>query len=126
MLIPIFCAITMVYPVVCTGQSNSSSKDSKEHLTADQLMLYEVKFNNNLTSKDKSVTPVTSVDKNQTTGSLNKDRILLSKELAALLLTLNKEVSDPNKACPGQTMLVKDESNLFGAYFPGLLNQKIL
>lgn len=126
MLIPIFSVITMVNPVVCTGQSNSSSKDSKEYLIADQLMLCQVKSKSNLTSKDKSVTPVTSVDKNQTTGSLNKDRILLSKELAALLLILNKEVSDPNKACSGKTTLVKDESNLFGAYFPGLLNQKIL
>lgn len=80
---------------------------------------------------------MTTVDKNQTTGknihflsgqpavrneinanspgSLKKDRIFLSKVLTALLLNLNKDVSDPNKASSVQTMVVKDESNLFGA-----------
>jgi len=147
MLIPLFSMVTMVCPVDCIGQAACSNQTGNGQLQEDQLRRNEVKFKRNLGQKDKPAAPVAAVEKNQNSvknnkvrspqpaipneikvalSSIKKNKTLLSNELSSLLITLNNEASDPNMAWSGQTAVVKDGSNLFGAYFPGLLNEKIL
>jgi len=147
MLIPLFSMVTMVCPVDCIGQAASSNQTGSGQIQEDQLKRNKVKFKNNPGQKDQSAALLAAEEKNQHSvknnkvgspqpaipneikvalSSIKKNKTLLSNELSSLLLTLNNEAFDPNKAWSGQTTVVRDGSNLFGAYFPGLLNEKIL
>jgi hypothetical protein len=132
-------------PEVCQGQNDTSYRDqsSGTHLKPDSFRnnkdafpddqpISQVKVADELPKSLTKNIPVSgqktihSKCKPNSPGTIKIDKYYLSKELIALFHTLNKEEFDQQRGCSEETANPNDHPSLFGSYYPGLLNEKIL